>query len=297
MPRNGSGTYTLPQPAFVAGTTISSSAVNSDLSDIANALTGSLPRDGQAGMTGPLKLPDGSTLSPAMQFSNEDDTGFNRIGAGQLGVVIGGVQIGYFNASGWQGTSSSGIPIGSLLDFSGATTPTGWLLCYGQNVSRATYALLFAIIGTTYGSGDGATTFGLPDLRGRLVYGKDNMGGVAASRLTTTYFGSDPTVLGNAGGAQSKTLATANLPAYTPSGSISGTASVTSSSNVVCLGINSSTTPGGVFPFNGVTSSGSIVSSGSISASFTGSAQGGTNDPLSAVNPGVIMNKIIYAGA
>jgi len=76
------------------------------------------------------------------------------------------------------------IPSGMLAPFAGTSAPSGWFLCYGQAVSRTTYAALFTAIGTTYGTGDGSTTFNLPDLRGRTIAGVDDMGGSAASRLT-----------------------------------------------------------------------------------------------------------------
>ena len=76
------------------------------------------------------------------------------------------------------------IPSGMLAPFAGTSAPSGWFLCYGQAVSRTTYAALFTAIGTTYGTGDGTTTFNLPDLRGRTIAGVDDMGGSAASRLT-----------------------------------------------------------------------------------------------------------------
>jgi len=76
------------------------------------------------------------------------------------------------------------IPSGMLAPFAGSTAPTGWFLCYGQAVSRTDNADLFTAIGTTYGTGDGSTTFNLPDLRGRTIAGVDDMGGSAASRLT-----------------------------------------------------------------------------------------------------------------
>ena len=57
------------------------------------------------------------------------------------------------------------MPVGCVIPFAGAAAPTGWLLCQGQAVSRTTYAQLFSVIGTTYGSGDGSTTFNLPDMR------------------------------------------------------------------------------------------------------------------------------------
>jgi microcystin-dependent protein len=76
------------------------------------------------------------------------------------------------------------IPSGMLAPFAGSTAPTGWFLCYGQAVSRTDNAALFTAIATTYGTGDGSTTFNLPDLRGRTIAGVDDMGGSAASRLT-----------------------------------------------------------------------------------------------------------------
>jgi microcystin-dependent protein len=103
-------------------------------------------------------------------------------------------------------------PVGSLMDFAGTSAPSGWLLCYGQAVSRTIYAALFAVLGTVYGSGDGSTTFNLPDCRGRLSAGKDDMGGSAASRTTTAGSSIDGATLGASGGAQNVTIAQANLP-------------------------------------------------------------------------------------
>ena len=65
------------------------------------------------------------------------------------------------------------MPVGCVIPFAGAAAPTGWLLCQGQAISRTTYAQLFSVIGTTYGSGDGSTTFNLPDMRGRVAVGSD----------------------------------------------------------------------------------------------------------------------------
>lgn len=61
--------------------------------------------------------------------------------------------------------------IGAMQPYAGSTAPTGWLLCDGTAISRTTYANLFSVIGTTYGSGDGSSTFNLPDLRQRFVMG------------------------------------------------------------------------------------------------------------------------------
>lgn len=72
---------------------------------------------------------------------------------------------------------------GAVMAFAMDTTPSGWLRCNGDAVSRTTYAGLFAVIGTTYGVGDGSTTFNLPDLRGEFVRGFDDGRGVDAGRL------------------------------------------------------------------------------------------------------------------
>ncbi len=106
-----------------------------------------------------------------------------------------------------------GVPPGAMLPYAGSAAPDGWLLCYGQEVSRTTYAGLFGAIGTTYGSTSG-TTFKLPDMRGRVAGGKDNMGGTAASRLTSAGSGVDGSTLGAAGGAQNHTLVIGEIPSH-----------------------------------------------------------------------------------
>lgn len=83
------------------------------------------------------------------------------------------------------------IPAGVIHQYAGASAPAGYLMCDGSAVSRTTYADLFAAIGTTYGSGNGSTTFTLPDLRGRTPVGSGN-DGTAANSATRT--------LGSAGG-------------------------------------------------------------------------------------------------
>ena len=65
---------------------------------------------------------------------------------------------------------------GCVQAYAGSDTPTGWLLCDGSAISRTTYAALFAVIGTTYGAGDGSTTFNLPDMQSRFVYGSWHVG-------------------------------------------------------------------------------------------------------------------------
>lgn len=69
------------------------------------------------------------------------------------------------------GTLYADAPLGTILAFGGTSAPAGWMICQGQAISRTTYAKLFAIIGTAFGSGDGSTTFNIPDLRGEFLRG------------------------------------------------------------------------------------------------------------------------------
>lgn len=109
------------------------------------------------------------------------------------------------------------IPLGCALPFFGATSPNSALvLPYGQAISRTTYSTLFSMFSTTFGVGDGSTTFNIPDLRNRLPIGKGDMGGSSSGRITTTHFGgNDPNGLGATGGDDGTAIAQANLPAVT----------------------------------------------------------------------------------
>ena len=74
------------------------------------------------------------------------------------------------------------FPAGPVLPFAGSAAPTGWLLCDGAAVSRTTYAKLFGVISTTFGAGNGTTTFNLPDTRGEFIRGLDGGRGVDTGR-------------------------------------------------------------------------------------------------------------------
>lgn len=93
------------------------------------------------------------------------------------------------------------VPIGSLLDFAGTTAPTNYLTCDGSAVSRTTYAALYAVIGTVWGSGDGSTTFNLPDIRRRATIGS---GGTGTSTIGNS--------VGSTGGAETVSLVRNEIP-------------------------------------------------------------------------------------
>lgn len=299
------------------------------MSDVASALTGSVSSDGQTTITGQLKFPNGSAAAPAVTFASDLTTGMYFVSTGILGFATSGVEIAQFNAAGYAagsqgnvfginapaaGGASSGVvypcPIGTVLDYAGTTAPSGWFLCFGQSLSATSYPELALILGTTYGTSVGNVV--LPDLRDRATYGKGNMGGVNAFRITQSGGNYDGSILGNSGGAENQTLTQAQLPVTTPTFSgttvtptFTGTATAYTSStsaitnnpsgsvrndvanigvilNTATLGtISTIVTPIGTV--SGVTAAGTI-------SSF------GTGTFHTILSPGLILNKMIFAG-
>lgn len=171
------------------------------------------------------------------------------------------------------------VPLGVALPFFGTSAPNSqFVLPYGQAISRTTYVDLFSMFSTTYGSGDGSTTFNIPDLRGRVIAGKDDMGGSSANRLTDADDGLNGDTLGDTGGGETQTLVTGNLPAYTPAGTIAGT-----------IGYS----PLGYSLSGGGTFVAAQTGTSSITATFTGTAQGGTSTAFGVVQPTIIGNFIM----
>jgi microcystin-dependent protein len=135
-------------------------------------------------------------------------------------IALTPYEVTYFSATnefiiiGTQGFNV--VPIGAILPYVGSSAPnSNWVLPFGQAISRTTYSTLFALTSVAFGSGDGSTTFNIPDLRGRAVFGLDNMGGSAANRITNAGSGITGTTLGATGGAENVVIAQANLPNVT----------------------------------------------------------------------------------
>lgn len=183
------------------------------------------------------------------------------------------------------------IPIGGGVDYWGATVPnSSFAFPTGQAISRTTYATLFAIIGTTYGAGDGSTTFNLPDKTGRVSAMKE----ATATRLTSAVSGVDGATMGSASAAQSKTLLTANLPAYTPAGSISnGAITISGGSSGRGVAGDNNNNGGGGGSFSAMSSSALSLTASQGGSTFAGTAQGGTSAPVSIVQPTIVCNYII----
>ncbi|MDE2604055.1 MAG: tail fiber protein, partial [Bradyrhizobium sp.] len=151
----------------------------------------------------------------------------------------------------WASWNPYNVPLGAGLDYWGAVVPnSSFAFPAGQAISRTTYATLFAIMGTTYGTGDGSTTFNLPDKTGRV----SAMQEASAARLTSTYFGGNSTILGSVGGGESETLVSGNIPQIplSVSGSVTGNFGVQLPTTGGTWNINASvqgvTGSNGVFP-------------------------------------------------
>lgn len=172
-------------------------------------------------------------------------------------------------SSGLGGTIGA-VPVGSVTAFAGSSAPNGWLMCGGQTVSRTQYASLFSVIGTTYGAGDGSTTFALPDLRGRVPAGEDDMGGTAANRITNAGAGIVGTTLGASGGSQTHTLTESQIPSHSHGWTY---------------------TSGG----GGTTSGGGVPPHNSTPAGSGGTGNTGGGGAHNNVQPTIILNYIIKA--
>ena len=123
-----------------------------------------------------LKTGDGKDVTVAFSPSSAADFSAPVSGSKLSAVMV--------MLSKWRNYISRAlVPTGTVLAFAGSSAPSGFLLCDGRAVSRTTYTSLFSVIGTTYGSGDGSTTFNLPDMRGRVAVGSDaNLGAKAGAK-------------------------------------------------------------------------------------------------------------------
>lgn len=220
------------------------------------------------------KYADDSVTNPKIA---DDAVEAAQVADGAIGtaaLVDGGVT---------QAKLAAGInPIGSVIDFVGISAPSGWLLCFGQAISRTTYSALFAITSTTYGNGNGSTTFNLPDLRGRVTAGTDNMGGTPANRLTGQSGGVDGD-RGDVGGNQTNTLTDAQMPSHFHLNGVGD-----ADSNIFIYGFTATDVPGDA------TENPSSVSPDPTRQGLTSSV--GSDQPHNNVQPTLVLNKIIYTG-
>ncbi len=120
-----------------------------------------------------------------------------------------------YDFSGANLTGIEGIPTATIVPWSDSSVPTGFLECNGAAVSRSTYSALFAIVGTTYGAGDGASTFNLPDLQDNVAVGKSGTKALASTGGANTVGCINGRTVG--GSTANATLSTAQLASHTHS--------------------------------------------------------------------------------
>lgn len=229
----------------------------------ADAVTTAKIGDGQ--VTTP-KIGDGNVTTAKIADANVTTT---KIGDGQVTAAKLAASV-----------AALLTPTGSIMVFAGDAAPTGWALCHGQALDRVTYAALFAVVGTIYGAGDNSTTFNLPDLRGRVVAGQDDMGGTSANRLTNQTGGIDGDVLGATGGGETHTLTEAQMPSHSHLNGVGDTSTVAY--------IYGSTTTGAPGFGTGDIQTGSSTPSRQGFTSITGGGAAHNN-----VQPTIILNYII----
>lgn len=241
-------------------------------------------------------------------FSNTDAMTLNVNGTGaknvfrrtQLGasLTVGGeivsaqqVEVTY-DGTEYQLTSTPPVLVGEVRDYAGPLpAPAGWLAPDGSAVSRSTYVLLFTVIGTNFGVGDGSTTFNLPDLRGRAPFAPDNMGTPAGAANRLTNAGSSCTAtLGTGCGAENRTVAQANLPNVTLTTTITDPGHTHTSPNTNVINNNAGgLTIGAGNPYGVV-----AVTVNSATTGITASTSlGGSGTALATTPPLQIVNKII----
>lgn len=197
---------------------------------------------------------------------------------------------------------ASNLMPGTIIDYAGAaTTLPPWmageyLFCDGSAISRTTYSALFQAISTIWGVGNGSTTFNVPDLRGRATFGRDDMGGSTAGRITNAGSSIVGTTLGATGGAQDVTIGANNLPIHThplTSGDAPIVVNVANGTQVMHT-TALVTVDTGSFGLGGV-SGGTTISTVSATATISGNTGNNTTTAatLNKMPPAGIVNKLI----
>jgi len=148
---------------------------------------------------------------------------------GTVTTITGGtnVSVSSVGSPTQQLTVNFNLP-GMVVPYAGleAKVPAGWLFCNGQAVSRTTYSALFGVISTTYGVGDGSTTFNVPDLRGRIPFGKADNSNSSSPLNGATFSSGNFYSLASFGGSENHLLTGAQTPVKDHTHTAAGTMTV-----------------------------------------------------------------------
>lgn len=187
------------------------------------------------------------------------------------------------------------VPLGALMPFTGTVSPnSNFIFPAAQSISRTIYSEYFSMVGTTYGAGDGSTSFNVPDLRGRAIFGQDNMNSSPAGRIGTVATDSgtiDGSTLGSGGGSSTHVQTVAELAAHTHTGTTAGQSA--DHTHAVPLYGPSVTGAGGG---GGVMGNGSDTTTRGASNDHTHSFttnSSGSSAAMSLLPPGIILNYIL----
>jgi microcystin-dependent protein len=287
---SSNGVYSLPVGYLaVTGTTIQASQHNPPLEDIASALTARLSRDGTAPMLGGLKAIAGTAALPGYVFATDASTGFLKTANG-IGVSIAGTQVLEITAAG----ATSGVRfIGELIPYSGSSALPLTVIPVGQTLSRTTYGKLWTFAQTEiaagrvfYNNGNGSTTFGIADMRGRVLAASDPTGLV----LPTNGF----LIGAGAGGSATHVLTAAEMPSHSHANTLNdpqhshtitgGTVGGTSTANLGTGGLGAPIAPSAI-----------AVASALTGLTIT-NANAGSGNAHSIVQPTLICNHLLFAG-
>ena len=215
MPFNGAGTFTRIY-SWVADAAsaidITASRMDTDTNDIVSSgLNNALTRDGQGIATANLPMGGFRHTGAGSAVGSGDYVTLGQTANASMALSVASVTAsGAIHAASFATTGGAavGAYLGETRSFAlpAALLPTGWQFCYGQTRPRTDPLwLATGAVNAAYwiwGNGDGSTTYTMPDFRGRALFGKDDMGGSAANRITAAVSGVNGTTLGAAGGDQ-----------------------------------------------------------------------------------------------
>ena len=318
MPRNASGTYTLPSGnPVVSGTLIEADWANTTLNDLANEITDSLSRSGEGGMLAPFRLADGLQASPGIAWLNEPSTGFYREGSGEMWGVVGGAQILQYTATGVL------VPAGKTLTANGGTTTTTLTTSGAATLASASVTGNLSVGGTltltggltlngnvTVGDSSADTLTINSTITSNLIF-TDNtydIGASGATRPRHLYLAGNGVIGGTLGVSGVLTASggvtgnltgnvTGNVTGNISGGTVAGTTG-TFSSNVTVggtLGVTGATTLSSTLGVTGaITASGGV--SGNVTGNLTGNVTGSISGGTVAGSTGAFSSNVTVGG-